>query len=253
MSPKTKSIKCPKCTERINLPESDEQKLFIKCKSCGATGHIKNPNFSERKSEKVRPKSNLLDDDIFDDLSDIENDLLDDSIGLSSDDDFDYENEPNNINCPKCGDKIIVPHSDRSEIKIKCNNCGAKGRIPNPFLDDKGADIGDEDSEMSLEIIECPKCESDIEVPYSMDDRVIVECTECGAMGKINNPHLLRRELEGPVDHEDLGLENAKGLTETINCPKCKESIELPQSTEPKLKVQCNSCGAKGNVPNPNL
>jgi hypothetical protein len=36
--------------------------------------------------------------------------------------------------CRKCGEPIEVPVSEDEKISIKCGECGARGRIPNPYL-----------------------------------------------------------------------------------------------------------------------
>jgi transcription elongation factor Elf1 len=40
------------------------------------------------------------------------------------------------------------------------------------------------------EFFECPKCGVEIEIPYSEDEDVTLECYECGARGRIENPYL---------------------------------------------------------------
>jgi hypothetical protein len=38
--------------------------------------------------------------------------------------------------------------------------------------------------------IDCPKCKSEIEIPFSEDAKVGLECPSCGAKGKISNPYM---------------------------------------------------------------
>jgi hypothetical protein len=38
--------------------------------------------------------------------------------------------------------------------------------------------------------IDCPKCKSEIEIPFSEDTKVGLECPSCGAKGKISNPYM---------------------------------------------------------------
>ncbi len=38
--------------------------------------------------------------------------------------------------------------------------------------------------------IDCPKCKTDIEIPFSEDAKVGLECPSCGAKGKISNPYM---------------------------------------------------------------
>ena len=236
-------IKCPKCSEGIDIADSDEEKIFIKCDSCGAKGHVRNPNRGTYEGMKTGSQSELKNEDEI--KAPIEEEETE---------------EPNSIDCPQCGEDIAVPYSTNERVRIKCNSCGAKGEISNPYVEDADDQETESSIEVEVELLECPKCESEIEVPYAKDERVVVECKSCGAMGKINNPHLLRQELEADdeleVDHEhEIGLESAgaQGLLETISCPKCKEDIDVPKSDEAKLKIKCLSCGAKGQISNPYL
>ncbi len=41
-----------------------------------------------------------------------------------------------------------------------------------------------------VQTIDCPKCKADIEVPFSEDAKVGLECPSCGAKGKISNPYM---------------------------------------------------------------
>jgi transcription elongation factor Elf1 len=41
------SVNCPKCNSAIKLQRSDEPTLHLTCKSCGARGHLPNPNVQE--------------------------------------------------------------------------------------------------------------------------------------------------------------------------------------------------------------
>jgi hypothetical protein len=34
-------------------------------------------------------------------------------------------------------------------------------------------------------------------------------------------------------------------------CPKCGSGIDVPMADEPKISLQCMSCGAKGRIENP--
>ncbi len=38
--------------------------------------------------------------------------------------------------CPKCGEEIEIPYSDDGKVALECESCGAKGMIPNPYLED---------------------------------------------------------------------------------------------------------------------
>ena len=39
-----KNMKCPECSAKVKLPETDEDKLHLHCKKCGAKGRRPNPN-----------------------------------------------------------------------------------------------------------------------------------------------------------------------------------------------------------------
>ena len=41
-------------------------------------------------------------------------------------------------------------------------------------------------------------------------------------------------------------------IQKTMDCPKCGDSVELPLDAEKTLHLLCDSCGAKGRLPNPN-
>ncbi len=51
-------------------------------------------------------------------------------------DEFDLsELEPEIKNCPKCGEELEVPVSEDEKISLKCEECGARGKMPNPYLE----------------------------------------------------------------------------------------------------------------------
>lgn len=240
MANRPKKIKCPKCSDKISVPYREDEKVFIHCKSCGAKGRIRNPHLDDLQTGRGMGKGRIED----------EIDSIDDLLESES------EDEPQGIECPKCGEDILIPFSSETEVKIKCRNCGAKGKVPNPYTDEPAP--VDEIAENEIELIECPKCESDIHVPYSGEERVIVECKSCGAMGSINNPFMIRKLLESQVDEEEessleIDHDSDHSILEQINCPRCKVSIDVPYSTDPKLKIRCDSCGAKGKISNPYL
>jgi parallel beta-helix repeat protein len=37
--------------------------------------------------------------------------------------------------CPKCGEELEVPVSEDEKVSLKCEECGARGKMPNPYLD----------------------------------------------------------------------------------------------------------------------
>jgi hypothetical protein len=64
-------------------------------------------------------------------------------------------------------------------------------------------------------------------------------------------------ETEAEEAEEEDVLEDEEeeelGMLQIINCPKCEEEIEVPRSTEAKVSMKCQSCGAKGRIKNPYL
>ncbi|UCH88479.1 MAG: hypothetical protein JSV49_09495 [Thermoplasmata archaeon] len=242
--PSRKSIKCPKCSELIIIPIVEDEKLFIECDSCGAKGRIKNPYRKPSPPERKKPtQESTVEEKIEEKQEEGE--------------------QPDTIECPKCEADITIPFSDSDTIRIACSECGAEGKVPNPNIEPKKGKKAGKDRTGDIEFIECPKCDSEIEIPYSEGERIIITCGECGAMGRINNPHMLREDLERDRIDEMAGeseteLEHKRrhemgGLIETISCPKCEGNIDVPYSTDPKLKIQCGSCGAKGRIHNPYL
>jgi len=243
MPVKKLKIKCPKCSEGISIPDSDDTKIFIKCDSCGTKGHIRNPKTTFEKTISAASEGKVQQEDDIDNTE---------KKGEPE--------EPISIDCPQCGEDIVISQSINEKVKIRCSSCGANGEIPNPYIEESEEIEVTTDMEVEVELLECPKCEGEIEVPYSPEERVIVQCKSCGAMGSINNPHLLKKELEDEEDTDEdhehaIGLESesSKGLLETINCPKCKVEIDVPYSEDNKLKIKCLSCGAKGQISNPYL
>jgi DNA-directed RNA polymerase subunit M/transcription elongation factor TFIIS len=239
MPSKSKSISCPRCSEKIKVPSSKDENIFINCESCGAKGRISNPYLGSEDEDKTKKRSDIIEEEGPDNLPEPDSE------------------EPQNIDCPSCGSEITIPHSTKETVFVKCAECGAKGKVPNPYIEEREEEDYDSHGEIEIELIECPKCEDEIEVPFSEDERVVVECKACHAMGAINNPYLLRQQLEleeGSIaEGADTELEHpsAKGILEKINCPRCKETISVPFSTLETLKIECDSCGAKGKISNP--
>jgi transcription elongation factor Elf1 len=60
---------------------------------------------------------------------------------------------------------------------------------------------------LNPEFFECPKCGVEIEIPYSDNEDVTLECYECGARGRIENPYLGTAEKDYEYDR-DLGYED---------------------------------------------
>jgi hypothetical protein len=129
------------------------------------------------------------------------------------------------------------------------------------LVEDERIDWGDEDEEAvpidlsKLELItkKCPKCRAEIEVEPTFDDRVHLECRECGKKGQLPNPYLdeisrlkeSKKIITKPREEDEELIE--------IECRKCGEPIEIHYSEESKVHVKCGDCGAKGAIKNPYL
>lgn len=109
--------------------------------------------------------------------------------------------------CPECKEPVSIEPSYDEKVHLECPECGKKGRLPNPYLKEieklredeiakrerekkKGERKREEKGKPVFEEIECRGCGEPIEVPFSDDDKIRVDCDSCGAHGKIKNPYL---------------------------------------------------------------
>ncbi|WP_455391596.1 hypothetical protein [[Eubacterium] cellulosolvens] len=167
---------------------------------------------------------------------------------------------------------------------------------------------------LTPEFYPCPRCRAEIEIPYAETQKVGLECPECGARGKIDNPYLQRHERERERDQEreydrgydydydrgaeeydrresererdnhrapepsrrreekrrtrEVELEYRRPPRETRRreyepeleeekdydfkaCPKCGKDIAIPYEDDEKILLTCPYCGAQGKVTNP--
>ncbi len=136
--------KCPKCKKKIEVPYSEAPKVSIRCSSCGAKGRIPNPYLklkpepksrrkepsrrpprrappkrAPRKPPKKPPKPK-------------EDEPEEEDIDWADDDEDEFE--PKHIKCPKCKDELEIPYSESKKVSLKCDSCGAKGAVSNPYL-----------------------------------------------------------------------------------------------------------------------
>jgi parallel beta-helix repeat protein len=128
------------------------------------------------------------------------------------------------------------------------------------MVEDRGIawDEEDEDIPIDLSVLtivtkKCPKCKTEINVEPTFDDKAHLECPECGKKGKLPNPYLdeiarLKESKKAKPKHKEEEIE----LIE-IECRKCGEPIEVKYTEDPKVKVKCDECGAKGAIKNPYL
>lgn len=129
---------CPKCRAEIEVPYSYEDKVSIKCHSCGARGRIPNPyqaakpTPSRAEKPKKPPKKREPSKKTRERRKPKKEEPEEEDIDWA--DDEEEEVELKYIKCPKCKDELEVPHSDLKKISIKCYSCGAKGSISNPYL-----------------------------------------------------------------------------------------------------------------------
>lgn len=76
-------------------------------------------------------------DEIFDDDSD-DDELFEDEDEDIDEDDTDYMPDDGGMlltkDCPSCGSEIEIPRSDDTKVTLECGDCGAKGKIANPYL-----------------------------------------------------------------------------------------------------------------------
>jgi hypothetical protein len=80
--------------------------------------------------------------------------------------------------------------------------------------------------------------------------------------GKIEENHFLIlnsrirehiKDIRAAKKEADVETGETESKLKTSKCPKCQERFEIPHSDEPKLKIQCPECGAKGSIKNPYL
>jgi predicted RNA-binding Zn-ribbon protein involved in translation (DUF1610 family) len=108
----------------------------------------------------------------------------------------DYVEQYQQYWCHNCGryvEPYPIPKSDEKDIKPE------ESEVPEDSDEfeyvDEEADIDwdddeEEDEPEPIKTTKCPRCKSEIEVAYSEDKKVRVECPSCGAKGKIKNPYL---------------------------------------------------------------
>jgi len=154
-------IDCPKCGSEIKV-ESPERPIKIKCTECGAKGTLRAdvelPATAGKKS-RDKPKKEKAPPPPEEEPAEV-------------------------IDCPKCGAGIEVTSTERP-LKIKCSECGAKGT-----LKDEGGKKGGgkkkpkEEEEDESEMIDCPACGGEIEVP-SKKRPIKIECPNCGKKGTL--------------------------------------------------------------------
>jgi Zn finger protein HypA/HybF involved in hydrogenase expression len=101
------------------------------------------------------------------------------------------------------------------------------------------------------EHINCPKCEEDIEIDFSKDEKIRLKCPGCGAKGRITNPFLEKMEAakkaRQKAAEEALSIPEAKRIKEDAAeemmfiCPHCTSSFQTTPTEDPQ-KIPCPSC-----------
>jgi DNA-directed RNA polymerase subunit RPC12/RpoP len=154
-------IDCPKCGSEIKV-ESPERPIKIKCPNCGAKGTLRAdvelPATAGKKGKEKAPPP--------------------------PEEKEEAKEEASVIDCPKCGSEIEVESTERP-LKIKCPKCGAKGTLKDegpPKKKAKAKPPKEEEDEKQL--IDCPACGGEIEVP-SKKRPIKIECPKCGKKGTL--------------------------------------------------------------------
>lgn len=157
-------FECPRCGEEIEIPMAESEKVLIECPECHSKGKVDNPysgreeyeadreyDEKERRREHEREYDREYDRDIDRDYDRDEEEVdieykpprdreraaaepaYDEDVSREpepEEDDEDYEYK----NCPKCKEQIPVPYVESDKVQLKCPNCGAKGKVNNPYL-----------------------------------------------------------------------------------------------------------------------
>jgi hypothetical protein len=114
-------------------------------------------------------------------------------------------------------------------------------------------------SELDVISTKCPKCKAEVDIEPDFNDKVHLECPDCGTKGKMPNPYL--KEIDRLKEaRRQSALREKRGKKEDevdlidIPCRNCKEPVEIPFSdSDEKVSVKCGECGAKGKIKNPYL
>jgi parallel beta-helix repeat protein len=147
--------------------------------------------------------------------------------------------------------KRKVPMADRAEK----DDLTEEELVEQEERESKDVDLSD------LEVIstKCPKCKAGVDIEPAFDDKVQLECPDCGTKGKMPNPYLkeierLKEARRQSALREKRGKKEDKVDLIDIPCRNCKEPVEIPFSdSDEKVSVKCGECGAKGKIKNPYL
>ncbi len=136
--------------------------------------------------------------------------------------------------CPRCDEEIEILYSEAPKVALECPSCGAKGKIANPYLRQRGRvsrdDYYDRDYEREPRGREPPRGRG--------PERDIEYKPPSSARKRVTPPRIVSK------DEDDY---------EYIKCPKCHSRIPIPYEEDEKIAIRCSKCGAKGKVSNPYL
>jgi DNA-directed RNA polymerase subunit RPC12/RpoP len=102
--------------------------------------------------------------------------------------------------------------------------------------------------ELSVELINCPKCAHEIEVKFTEEPKVRVKCPGCGAKGRIPNPFTAKKkekakipEVKEPEIRYGKRVEDMGPDTMEFRCPHCANAFET-KPTEFPQNIPCPQC-----------
>ncbi|MDP6154834.1 MAG: hypothetical protein QF682_01690 [Candidatus Thermoplasmatota archaeon] len=167
------------------------------------------------------------------------------------------------MTCPKCSTTVVVPDTREDTLHLKCDECGAKGRLPNPNKDTY-LDLTDVEEELkgakkSFDLAESKVSEfkdgisdtekkvdnlsNEMEMKKEEKEEYIKEKVVAAPVGKDipreREPSRERKKPREPEEEEeeDEEEEEVEQAEEDAFCPMCYADL-----TEPPFD-KCSSCG----------
>jgi transcription elongation factor Elf1 len=157
---------CPRCEEEIEILYAETEQVGLKCPSCGAKGKIDNPylrrgdkGYGDRRRREGRGRGKERDED------------------YDRDQDYDRDRER---------DRDYHPDYDRDYERDRDHEHEPHKRKPSSPKIVREVETDDEDYEYK----NCPKCDARIAIPYEEAEKILLECPNCGAQGKVKNPYI---------------------------------------------------------------
>jgi DNA-directed RNA polymerase subunit RPC12/RpoP len=193
---------------------------------------------------------------------------------------------PEFFSCPRCGDEIEVLYAETEQVGLECPKCGSKGKIDNPYLRRREAEVPEEREGRPRRKREYEEEGEGYEREYDREhepeyereyDREDEEDYAQRDAGRRERPRERAREPEPEVELDyhrpppsrkrrdreydkeyksDEERESGAVLEEEKDyefkaCPKCGKDIAVPYEEEEKIVLRCPYCGAAGKVKNP--